>query len=78
MMNEPVPAVSVEHVSILFTDIVGFTRICGECDPDDITTMLNKLYLEFDVLCEKYRSYKVYVVDAILYTSVNLCPNFPY
>lgn len=59
MLNKPVPAVSAEEGSCLFTDIVGFTRICGECEPDQITDMLNSLYLEFDVLSEKYEVYKV-------------------
>ena len=68
MLNQPVPAVSVEEVSILFTDIVGFTRICGECDPEEITTMLNSLYLEFDGLCEKYSSYKVNFVPFLFFS----------
>ncbi|XP_065669662.1 uncharacterized protein LOC100197914 isoform X2 [Hydra vulgaris] len=59
MRNLPVPAVTKEEVSILFTDIVGFTAICEKSDPADITDMLNNLYIGFDLLCEAYEVYKV-------------------
>ena len=57
--NQPVPTVTTESVTILFTDIVGFTAICEHCDPEEVTEMLNKLYIAFDYLCEKYQNYKV-------------------
>lgn len=63
--NLPVPTVTTESVTILFTDIVGFTAICEHCDPEEVTEMLNKLYIAFDYLCEKYQNYKVSV--SILY-----------
>eukprot|EP00111_Clytia_hemisphaerica_P006236 TCONS_00018061-protein len=59
MRNQPVPTVTTESVTILFTDIVGFTSICEQCDPEEVTVMLNKLYINFDLLCEKYQNYKV-------------------
>lgn len=59
MRDLPVPAVTAAEVSILFTDIVGFTAICGNCDPEDVTDMLNDLYIQFDFLCEKFDLYKV-------------------
>ena len=57
--NQPVPTVTTESVTILFTDIVGFTAICEHCDPAEVTEMLNNLYIAFDYLCEKYQNYKV-------------------
>ena len=59
MLNLPVQAVTAEEVSILFTDIVGFTSICEKSDPEQVTVMLNSLYIQFDLLCEKYEVYKV-------------------
>eukprot|EP00943_MAST-04B_sp_MAST-4B-sp1_P006485 g6485.t1 len=37
-----------EMISILFTDIVGFTIISSECSPDEICNMLDRLYKRFD------------------------------
>jgi len=59
MRNEKVQSVTTEIVTVLFTDIVGFTAICEQCDPEEITVMLNRLYIKFDFLCEKYQNYKV-------------------
>ena len=57
---------TAEEVSILFTDIVGFTSICEKSDPEEVTYMLNNLYLQFDLLCEKYEVYKVIFSHEIL------------
>ena len=72
--GQPVPAVTAEEVSILFTDIVGFTSICEKSDPEEVTYMLNNLYLQFDLLCEKYEVYKVIFSHEllILYFSCHL------
>lgn len=66
MRDLPVPAVTTKTVSILFTDIVGFTSICEQCDPEEVTVMLNKLYIDFDYLCEKYEIYKVRFSNSFL------------
>jgi class 3 adenylate cyclase len=46
-------------VSILFTDIVGFTTISAKSSPLQVLQMLNALYHEFDQLVEKNNLYKV-------------------
>ncbi|XP_064481531.1 guanylate cyclase soluble subunit beta-1-like isoform X2 [Ornithodoros turicata] len=57
--NLPVPAEKFETVSCLFSDIVGFTNMCGSCAPMDIVRLLNKLYLQFDHLSGIHGVYKV-------------------
>ncbi len=47
------------QVSILFTDIVGFTTISSRLTPLQVLTMLNGVYHEFDNLTEKNNLYKV-------------------
>lgn len=46
-------------VTIFFSDIVGFTSMCGEMKPIQIMKMLNELYMQFDKLVEKHGVYKV-------------------
>ena len=50
-----------EQVTILFSDVVGFTRICSQITPMDVVSMLNSMYTKFDQLSEKHRVYKVSV-----------------
>ncbi|XP_078280574.1 soluble guanylate cyclase 88E-like [Rhinoraja longicauda] len=46
-------------VTILFSDVVGFTRICGLITPMQVVSMLNTMYTLFDTLSEKHRVFKV-------------------
>ena len=50
-----------ENVTILFSDVVGFTKICTKISPMDVVTLLNSMYIKFDQLSVKYRVYKVCV-----------------
>ena len=36
------------NVTVLFTDIVGFTKISGEMTAEEVVTMLNKMFSMFD------------------------------
>lgn len=41
-----------EHVTVMFADLVGFTPLSGNLTPDELVTMLNGLFTEFDELAE--------------------------
>uniref|UniRef100_A0AC11E7B4 Guanylate cyclase 1 soluble subunit alpha 1 n=1 Tax=Ovis aries TaxID=9940 RepID=A0AC11E7B4_SHEEP len=47
------------NVTMLFSDIVGFTAICSQCSPLQVITMLNALYTRFDRQCGELDVYKV-------------------
>ena len=48
-----------EEVSIVFTDIVGFTDLASSVPTRDLIKMLDKLFNCFDFLCDKHGVYKV-------------------
>ena len=50
---------SFENVTILFADIVGFTRYASHMSPNDLVAMLDEIFSEFDALADKYGVEKI-------------------
>ncbi|KAE8630089.1 hypothetical protein XENTR_v10000687 [Xenopus tropicalis] len=57
--GETVQAKKFNNVTMLFSDIVGFTAICSHCSPMQVITMLSELYTLFDFQCGELDVYKV-------------------
>ncbi|XP_018415218.1 PREDICTED: guanylate cyclase soluble subunit alpha-3 [Nanorana parkeri] len=57
--GQTVQAKKFSNVTMLFSDIVGFTAICSHCSPMQVITMLNELYTLFDFQCGELDIYKV-------------------
>ncbi|EDQ85134.1 uncharacterized protein MONBRDRAFT_34366 [Monosiga brevicollis MX1] len=56
-----------ECVTIFFSDIVGFTDISGSLAPEKVSDMLDRLYTQFDSLCEMHDIFKVETIgDAFM------------
>ena len=74
--GEAAPAETHSAVSILFSDIVGFTKISSSVHPQYVMDMLNELFSKFDKLCEDHGVYKVETIgDAYMVVSGMPEPN---
>ncbi|CAG9858573.1 unnamed protein product [Phyllotreta striolata] len=58
-LGETIEAKTHEDVTMLFSDIVGFTSICSTATPMMVINMLQNLYNKFDTFCEQIDVYKV-------------------
>jgi PAS domain S-box-containing protein len=50
---------SFESVTVLFADLVSFTKMSSELSPQDLVDLLNLIFSNFDTLCEKYGLEKI-------------------
>jgi len=48
-----------ESISVLFADIVGFTPLAAEMDPEEMVAQLNEVFTSFDQLADRYGCEKI-------------------
>ncbi|XP_069688238.1 head-specific guanylate cyclase [Periplaneta americana] len=58
-LGQTIEAKTHDDVTMLFSDIVGFTSICSTATPMMVINMLQDLYNQFDVFCGQLDVYKV-------------------
>lgn len=64
---------SMEDVSILFADIVGFTRMSSNKTAEELVGILNDLFERFDDLCDHHGCEKISTLGDCYYC-VSGCP----
>lgn len=72
-MGEPI-AESKENVSVLFSDLVGFTKYSSSISARNLVNFLNDLYHRFDQLCDDVGAYKVETIGDAYFVSAG-CPD---
>lgn len=70
---EPI-ATFERDVSILFSDLVGFTRYASTITARNLVKFLNELYHQFDRLCDLVGAYKVETIGDAYFVSAG-CPD---
>ncbi|XP_075972755.1 adenylyl cyclase 13E [Anticarsia gemmatalis] len=64
---------SMDNVSILFADIVGFTRMSSNKGAEELVNILNDLFEKFDELCQNHGCEKISTLGDCYYC-VSGCP----
>ncbi|MBS1538918.1 MAG: tetratricopeptide repeat protein [Bacteroidetes bacterium] len=52
-------AEKLDNVTVLFADIVGFTKLSQQISPEELVRGLDMIFSEFDILAEKYGVEKI-------------------
>lgn len=63
----------MSNVSILFADVVGFTRMSSNKTAEQLVDLLNDLFERFDLLCEQHELEKISTLGDCYYCVAG-CP----
>ncbi|CAJ1954719.1 unnamed protein product [Cylindrotheca closterium] len=66
---------SHDCVTILFSDIIGFTTIASKFEPIKVSQMLDRLYLKLDTLSQKHDLFKIETIGDAYMCAGNLAKN---
>ncbi|XP_018594455.1 adenylate cyclase type 2-like isoform X2 [Scleropages formosus] len=66
-----------ENVSILYADIVGFTRLASDCSPKELVIMLNELFGKFDQIAKENGCMRIKILGDCYYCVSGLPVSLP-
>uniref|UniRef100_A0A7S2IWT6 Guanylate cyclase domain-containing protein n=1 Tax=Zooxanthella nutricula TaxID=1333877 RepID=A0A7S2IWT6_9DINO len=64
------------NVTVMFTDIKGFTALSSQISPKDLVDLLNSMYSAFDEIIVNWSLYKVEIIGDAYFVSAG-CPPSP-
>uniref|UniRef100_A0A4W3JSZ2 Adenylate cyclase type 7 n=1 Tax=Callorhinchus milii TaxID=7868 RepID=A0A4W3JSZ2_CALMI len=65
------------NVSILYADIVGFTRLASDCSPNELVVMLNELFGKFDQIAKENECMRIKILGDCYYCVSGLPVSLP-
>ncbi|KAJ7991694.1 hypothetical protein DPEC_G00286540 [Dallia pectoralis] len=65
------------NVSILYADIVGFTKLAGDCSPGELVHMLNELFGKFDQIAKENECMRIKILGDCYYCVSGLPESLP-
>lgn len=74
-INSPAIAQKIDHATVLFADIVGFTKYSRFLPAEDLVDQLNKMFRSFDDLVDKYKVEKIKTIGDSYMLAAGV-PNF--
>ncbi|XP_010118675.1 PREDICTED: adenylate cyclase type 7 [Chlamydotis macqueenii] len=66
-----------QNVSILYADIVGFTRLASDCSPKELVVMLNELFGKFDQIAQENECMRIKILGDCYYCVSGLPVSLP-
>nr|XP_019823303.1 PREDICTED: adenylate cyclase type 4 [Bos indicus] len=66
-----------QGVSVLYADIVGFTRLASECSPKELVLMLNELFGKFDQIAKEHECMRIKILGDCYYCVSGLPLSLP-
>ncbi|XP_061886342.1 adenylate cyclase type 2-like [Entelurus aequoreus] len=66
------------NVSILYADIVGFTRLATDCAPGELVHMLNELFGKFDQIAKENECMRIKILGDCYYCVSGLPESLPH
>ncbi|XP_070254455.1 adenylate cyclase type 7 [Myotis yumanensis] len=66
-----------QNVSILYADIVGFTRLASDCSPKELVVMLNELFGKFDQIAKANECMRIKILGDCYYCVSGLPVSLP-
>lgn len=65
------------NVSILYADIVGFTRLASDCSPKELVVVLNELFGKFDQIAKENECMRIKILGDCYYCVSGLPVSLP-
>ncbi|XP_069460870.1 adenylate cyclase type 7 [Ambystoma mexicanum] len=66
-----------QNVSILYADIVGFTRLASDCTPKELVVVLNELFGKFDEIAKENECMRIKILGDCYYCVSGLPVSLP-